>query len=841
MKSGYYWKWFFVIFVVAWAVTEMTPPQNQDLVDYFALNVDRSDPALGETADGIIERARKLEEENPGRQYANLLDAVGTNDLQKLFPTISTADAEVPNRAILNSLQEGAAGQIRLGLDLQGGISFLVAMQTNKLREDQTKSVVLSQAIEVLRKRVDKFGVAEPSLQPVGDDRILIQLPGLSEVDYESARATLTKPAYLEFRLVHEQSAQLLAQGMLAPGYEILSEKIKEPGVNGQEQTVEYLVKKKPEGGLTGKHLSQAGVYPDPMTGRPKIDFQMTSEGARIFADVTSENTGRQLAIVLDGELKSAPNIRTPIINGRGEISGNYDLQEAFELANVLENPLEAPVSIVEEQTVEPTLGRDSIQSGMKASIVGLILVAGFMAGYYLMSGLIANFALILNLIILLGVLCSVDATLTLPGIAGIVLTIGMAVDANVLILERIREELDAGKSTRGSVDSGYAKAFGTIFDANVTTLIASVILIYMGKGPVQGFGVTLTIGILVSMFTSLVVTRLVFQGLIASGMVKSVSMLKLSFLHSHKFDFMRVWKPWFGVSWALIVIGIGYGFVRSDSILGVDFAGGDSQVFGFEQAADVNQLRTAIEGLDIGGAQITYQTSLGTGTQTLKITSAAGTGDQVLELLKTQFGDNGYQLLQASKVGGIVGKEIQKSAIIAVVLALFGILFYVALRYEFSFAIGAVLAVIHDILMTLGWFFLTGRELNAPMVAAILTVIGFSINDTIVIFDRIREDLKLGVRGTFREIMNAALNKCLSRTIITSGTTFLAAASLYLFGGSVINDFSFMFLVGILTGTYSSIYIASSIVLWWTKGEKPELTETAPDVVLATSGVDNA
>ena len=834
MKSGYYWKWFFVVFVVAWAITEMSPPKSQNLVDYFVLHVDRSDATQKETLDRIIASAQELEKENPGREYANLLDAVGNTDLRPFFPSINTENEDQPNRAILNQLQEEAAGQIRLGLDLQGGISFLVAMQTNKLRADQEKSVVLSQAIEVLRKRVDKFGVAEPSLQPVGDDRILIQLPGLSEVDYQNARETLTKAAFLEFRLVHERSAELLAEGMLAPGYEILSEKVKDPGPNAVERTIEYLVKKKPEQGLTGKHLSQAGVYPDPMTGRPKIDFQMTSEGASLFADVTSKNTGRQLAIVLDGELKSAPTIRQPIMSGRGEISGNYDMEEAFSLANVLENPLEAPVEIVEEQSVEPTLGRDSIQSGIKASIVGLVLVAGFMAAYYLLAGMIANFALLLNMIILLGVLCSVDATLTLPGIAGIVLTIGMAVDANVLILERIREELMAGKSTKGSVDAGYAKAFGTIFDANVTTLIASVILIFMGKGPVQGFGVTLTIGILASMFTALVVTRLVFQGLLGSGMLKSVSMLKLGILHNHQFDFMRLWKQWFAISWALIVIGIGFGLVRGGSVLGVDFAGGDSQVFEFQQATPVGELRSAIEELGIGGAKISYQRSLGTGTETLEITSAAGTSEQVLTVLNEKFTDSGFKVIKTNKVGGIVGKEIQKSAIISVALALFGILFYVALRYEFSFAIGAVLAVIHDILMTLGWFFMTGRELNAPMVAAILTVIGFSINDTIVIFDRIREDLRLGVRGTFREIMNAAINKCLSRTIITSGTTFLAAASLFLFGGSVINDFSFTFLIGIITGTYSSIYIASSIVLWWTKGEKPDLSETAPDVVLA-------
>ncbi len=844
MKSGYYWKWLFVIFVVAWAIWEINPPQSRNLVDFFAQNADRGDPVKTGQVDSILAKVRELETQNPGRSYANLLDSVGTNNLAVLFPNIKIPESETlgqTNRAVLNQLQKDAAGQVRLGLDLQGGISFLVAMKTDKLREDQEKTAVLAQAIEVLRSRVDKFGVAEPTLQAVGEDQILIQLPGLSEVDYERARTTLTKTAFLEFRLVHEQSAQLLAEGTLVPGYEVFN--AKDPGPREPNR---YLVKKSPEQGLTGAHLERAGVHFDSVTGKPVINFRMTSEGADIFAKVTTESVGRQLAIILDGELESAPNIIQPIITGNGEISGDYNYEEALALSHVLENPLETPVEIVEEQTVEPTLGRDSVRSGVRASLVGLLLVAVFMAGYYLWTGLIANFALLLNLVVLLGVLCSIEAALTLPGIAGVVLTIGMAVDANVLILERIREELRAGKSTRGAIDAGYGKAFGTIFDANVTTLIASVILIYMGKGPVKGFGVTLTIGIVASMFTALVVTRLVIQGLLATGWLKSVSMFQLGFLHNCRFDFMRLWKRWFMISWALIFLGFGIGLYRvaqGGSLLGVDFAGGVSLVFRFEQKAEVKELRQAMAERGVADARISYQRDMGSGAETLKIASKLGDGEEIAELerkiaglLGEKFPQANFEPVTTSKIGGSVGREIQKSAIQALLIALLGILLYVALRYEFSFAIGAVLAVVHDILMTLGWFFLTGRELNAPIVAAILTVIGFSINDTIVIFDRIREDLKLGARGTFREIMNAAINKCLGRTIITSGTTFLAAASLYIFGGSVINDFSFTFLIGIITGTYSSIYIASSIVLWRTKGEKPDLSEPPPDTVLESS-----
>ena len=833
MKSGYFWKWTFVVFVLAWAIWEITPPAGRPLLDHFAERIDRGDETRIELIDAILQEARTLQERNPGRDYANLLDAVGTNEIASLFPGIDTSGERNPTRKVLDVLQQEAAGRIRLGLDLQGGISFLVALDTGKIDPGSDKELVLSKAIEVLRARVDRFGVSEPVLQPIGTDRILIQLPGLSEVDYQTARSTLTRPAFLEFRMVHEESARILAENMILPGYEIL-ELTDTDEATQQEVLRRYLVRREAEKGLSGKHLKRASVQHDPVKGI-LIQFEMTREGGRLFADITRDNAGRSFALVLDGKLSQHPiGIREPILSGQGQIEGDFSFREATELVNVLENPLEAPVAIVEEQTVEPTLGMDSIRSGVRASLIGLALVAVFMAVYYLLAGMIANGALMLNLVFLLGVLCSIDGTLTLPGIAGVVLTIGMAVDANVLILERIREELAMGKSTRGAIDNGYRRAFGTIFDANVTTLIASIILIYMGKGPVKGFGVTLTIGILASMFSALVITRLVIQGLLAGGIMKRVSMLRLGFLHNCRFDFMRHWKRWFAISWALIFIGIGTGIYRGGSAVGIDFSGGDATVFRFDRAVDIAELRPVVEGIEgVGSAGITYQSDLGSGTQTLKVTSPFETGTQVARALEENFPESGFAISSASKVGGSVGREIQRSAFLAVALALFGILFYVAVRYEFSFAIGAVLAVVHDVLMTLGWFFLTGRELNAPMVAAILTVIGFSINDTIVIFDRIREDLRMGTRGNFREIMNRAINKCLSRTIITSGTTLFTALALYIFGGSVINDFSFTFLIGIITGTYSSIYIASSIVLWWTRGEKPELTELPPETFL--------
>ena len=578
----------------------------------------------------------------------------------------------------------------------------------------------------------------------------------------------------------------------------------------------------------------------DPM-GRPEIDFTLDSEGAEIFGQVTRDNIGRRLAIVLDGELQTAPVIQGAIEGGSGQITGQFTDQQAQELANVLENPLQAPVKIISEKSVDPTLGSDTVRSGVMAAIIGTVAVAAFMVIYYLFSGLVAVIALILNIIILLGVMCSIGTTLTLPGIAGVVLTMGMAVDANVLIFERIREETAKGKSLRGALVAGYDRAFGTIFDSHTTTLISAIILIYMGTGPIKGFGVTLTIGVGASLFTALVVTRLIFDFLLAKDWLKSLPMLH--FFGKTNLNFMALAKPAFILSWTIIIIGLGYGiFVRGDKMLGISFKGGDNLTLSFTpgQKVDVDKLRAAlVKDAGVSDPVIQYQQDIvGAGKETLSVKSEVDSSDRVEAALKKDFPNARFSREGGGleKVGPTIGKEIRETAILASLASLFGILVYVAFRYEFSFAVGAVVAVLHDVLMTIGCYCLTGlfghgREFNSTMVAAVLTIIGFSINDTIVIFDRIREDLKMGVRGSFKEVINQALNQTLSRTIITSGTVFLATMSLYIFGGGAINDFAFTFLVGIITGTYSSIYIASALVLWWHKGLRPK---TGSQVVVA-------
>jgi SecD/SecF fusion protein len=832
MKQNNRWRFILVIAIVAWSLYEIYPPTSRDLVQEFTTRADNTDAAFT----NILQRLAPLDKARPDREFANLQDAIGTNSIEKYFPFITANNELYPTTFILNQIQRDAAGTIKLGLDLQGGTSFLVEMDTNALAnatDNGTNKVAaapdingaLSQAVEVLRKRVDQFGVAEPVIQPAGGNRILIQLPGLSQADEESAKAQIQKKAYLEFRMVLEDSDKIIRNNEpIPPGYELL--KHIQPQPNGPPVIEQVIVKKKPENGLAGDIIERAMVARDNL-GNPQIDFTLTKDGGMRFAEVTKNNIGQRLAIVLDGELYSAPVIQGAIETGNGQITGHYTDQEAFELANVLQNPLRAPLKIDSSEKVDPTLGKDSIHSGIMASVYALIFVSVFMLIYYRVAGLAANVALVINVVILMGVMCSIGTTLTLPGIAGVVLTIGMAVDANVLIYERLREELAKGKSLRGAIAAGYARAFGTIFDSHVTTLISSVILIFMGTGPIKGFGVTLTIGVAASLFTSLVVTRLIFNFMLDRNILTSLSMLHL--IKSAQVNFMKIATPLFVLTWTFIVVSLAFGiFVRGEKLFGVDFLGGDSTTFSFAQKLDVEQVRSALTADGEKDAQIQYQKNVSGGAETLRVTTAIGSSKKVQLALAEKFPQAKLNPISEQNVGATVGAEIQRSAIIASLLALFGILVYVAFRYEFSFAVAAVVAVIHDVLLSIGVYCIanatSGREFNATVVAAMLTIIGFSINDKIVIFDRIREDLKLGARGTFKDIINQALNQTLSRTIITSGTVFIATMSLYIFGGGVINDFAFTFLIGIITGTYSSIYIASWIVLKWHKGERPDI-----------------
>jgi SecD/SecF fusion protein len=464
---------------------------------------------------------------------------------------------------------------------------------------------------------------------------------------------------------------------------------------------------------------------------------------------------------------------------------------------------------------------------GLRAALIGLAIVVGFMILYYRLAGIIADAALLLNIFIIMGVLACLGATLTLPGIAGIILTMGMAVDANVLIFERIREELRKGKTIRAAIETGYARAFLTIIDANVTTLIAALVLFQFGTGPVKGFAVTLSIGIFASVFTAIVVTRMVFDLLTKRRAFRTLTMM--SFVKKPSVDFIGKRRFAFTASIAVILLGLVFLGVRGKSTLGIDFVPGSVVQMRFSDSVTTGQIRDTLLRAGIDDAVIQsvegtndilvrtadYQTA-----ESSSGTPAARTADQrIREALMSDSSIPAFTVEKEEFVGPAVGRELKKDALMAMVIAMVAIIIYISFRFELRFALAAVVALFHDVLVTTGCFalpFLGRREISLPVVAALLTIVGYSLNDTIVVFDRIRENLKTMRGKRYSEIINASINQTLSRTLLTSLTTLVVVLSLYLLGGVVIHDFAFAMLIGVIAGTYSSIFVASPILVAW-------------------------
>ncbi|MBN1587403.1 MAG: protein translocase subunit SecD [Candidatus Omnitrophica bacterium] len=689
--------------------------------------------------------------------------------------------------------------KINLGLDLQGGMHVVLRVDTSQLNDD-AKSDATDRAMEIVRNRIDQFGVSEPIVHRQGDDHIVLQLPGV--MDRDRALALIGKTAMLEFQMV-EEDIDLIRRardGDVPRDYVFLPKDEGEGMILLERDVV-----------MTGDALVNAQVEFDTSRfNEPYIAFELTPEAGKKFARVTRRNVGRQLAIILDGKVVSSPVIQSEIPSGRGQITGRFTIDQATDLAIQLRaGALPAPIIIEEERTVGPLLGQDSIRAGLRATVVGGILVILFMWAYYWAAGLVATVAVFLNIIIIMGALAALGATLTLPGIAGLILTIGMAVDANVLIYERIREELNLGKNLRGSISSGYEKAFSAILDSNVTTLIAAFLLFQFGTGPIRGFGVTLTIGLITSMFTAIVVTRLVFEGMLNSGFLKKLTMMH--FLTRTDVDFLKYRKICFVISAVLVFGGLGFYFSKGDAVYGVDFSGGQMQEYAFEKPVAIDQLRQAIgeAGLD----QISLQ-QVHIGNQVI-VRSSEDTSQVIQKVLKEKFSDNPYQVLRIEKVGPAVGKDLRKRASLAIIWAMIGIVAYVGLRFQkLAYSLAGVLALFHDVFICLAALAFTGREVSLTVVAGLLAVAGYSINDTIVIYDRIRENLRVVRKKTFAEIINLSINQTLSRTVLTTLTSLLVVVALYFFGGEVINDFAFTLIVGFLAGIYSTIFIASPTVL---------------------------
>jgi len=697
--------------------------------------------------------------------------------------------------------------RINLGLDLQGGMHLLLKVDTSHLSE-KGKQDAADRATEVIRNRIDAFGVREPSIQRQGEDEIVVQLPGVT--DRDRAIDLIGKTALLEFKLVDTDTERLkqAIAGNVPEGYELKYT---------QEDNEPVLLEKTTS--MTGDALTNASVRFDQSSyNEPLVSIQFNAEGAKKFADLTAANVGRRLAIVLDGKVQSSPRIKEAIPSGEAVITGRFTPEEAQDLSLVLRvGALPAPMYIEEERTVGPLLGQDSINKGLKASIIGCVLVFGFMLIYYLFAGFIANIALAFNGVMILGGLGllphlfpGVSATLTLPGIAGMILSLGMAVDANVLINERIREELSMGKSIRAAIQNGYDKAFSAIFDSNLTTLIAAFLLFQFGTGPIRGFAVTLTIGLIVSMFTAIIVTRTIFEILLESGWLKNLRMLQI--VKETKIDFIKYRKIFYAISVLVIGIGMISFFGKGKKAFGIDFAGGQLQEYRFKTAPDLSSLRQALKELNL--SEISIQ-QFKDDPKVVLIRTMDDKNKVLTGKLKEKFPNDDIQMLKIEHVGPVAGKHLKNKAILALIWSLIGILIYVAFRFKhFNFAIAGVLALLHDVLVALGLVSLTGRQVDLLTVTALLTIAGYSINDTIVIYDRVRENTSLLRKTSLTDLINLSVNQTLGRTLLTSFVTLLVVVAIYFYGGEVLSDFAFTLFVGFISGVYSTVYIASPLVL---------------------------
>jgi SecD/SecF fusion protein len=665
-------------------------------------------------------------------------------------------------------------------------------------------SSAVNQSIEVVRRRVDEVGTTEPLIQRQGNDRIIVQVPGLQ--DPQRLKSLLNQTAKLSFRMVDTSMPVQEALNARPPAQSELLYSQDDP-------PVPYLIERRVV--VSGDNLVDAQASFNQQNNEPVVSFRFDSRGAQRFAQATQQNVGKPFAIVLDNQVISAPVIREPIIGGSGQISGNFSVEGANDLAVLLRaGALPATLTVVEERTVGPGLGADSINAGLIASAIGAVAVLIFMFVFYGFFGLLANIALVVNVLMLLAVLSILGATLTLPGIAGIVLTVGMAVDSNVLIYERIREEVRTGKGLISSLDNGFKRAFATIVDANLTTLIVAGVLFYMGTGPVKGFAVTLAIGIITTVFTAYTLTAFLFGIWVRRARPKTLPKgIRSGVFDAEKLQFMRYRKPIFGLA-AVIVLACVGGLATKGLNLGIDFQGGSViEVQAREGEADIADIRERLSQLNLGEVQAQGFGSPQDVLIRLQAQGGENAEQSAITMVRGELEDK-YEFRRVEVVGPAVSSDLSVTSSIGIGIAMLAIMIYIWLRFEWQFALGAIISMIHDVIFTIGLFVFLGIEFNLTSIAAILTVIGYSLNDTVVIYDRIRENLRRYKKMPLSMIIDLSLNQTFSRTVLTGLTVLLALLSLYLFGGEVIRSFTLAMLLGIGIGVFSSVYIAAPVLI---------------------------
>ncbi len=746
----------------------------------------------------------------------NLLrtDKIGYTDLAILgdrevtLKLTDANDAEVAQEALsgladpVTSGLFGAGGvnEVELGIDNGTDVSLRLTDEGITARLGSA----VTQSIEVIGRRVNELGTTEPTIQRQGNDRILVQVPGLD--DPQRLKDILGKTAKLTFQFVDRtMPAEEAISGRPPAGTTVM--------YSEDEPPVPYVIENRVI--VSGENLADAQTGYDQRTSEAIVSFRFDTKGAQRFGLATQQNVGREFAIVLDNQVISAPVIREPILGGSGQISGNFTTESATDLSVLLRaGALPADLTIIEERTVGPGLGADSINAGVVASIIASILVVSFMLIAYGLLGVIANIALVANVILIIAVLSALGATLTLPGIAGIVLTVGMAVDSNVIIFERVREERRQGRSFIQAMDEGFQKGLATVVDANLTTLIAAVVLFFLGSGPVKGFAVTLAIGIITTVFTAFTLTRWLIAVWIRRTKPKDLPWGLKLVPDNTKIQFMsfRNWAFAFSIITSLATFAA---LFATDLNYGIDFKGGAMiEVQSKAEKADVGAIRGALSELNLGDVQVQ---EFGNPRDVLIRIETSDESEQAaqsaISLVRSALETN-HDIRRVEVVGPTVSGELTRNGIIGVGVAMLLILIYIWVRFEWQFAVGAILATGHDVIMTVGLFAFTGLEFNLTSIAAVLTIMGYSINDTVVVYDRVRENLRRYKKMSISELLDLSVNQTLSRTFLTGLTTLFALIALWLFGGEVIRSFVFAMIFGIVIGTYSSIFVAGPLLI---------------------------
>ncbi|PID71956.1 MAG: protein translocase subunit SecDF [Desulfobulbus propionicus] len=753
--------------------------------------------------------------------------------------TLSEVIFTLPNTGAVdtvNQILERDFPNLDVQVEAEAGSFPKITLKLKDEEIDFIRKNAVSQSLEIIRNRIDQFGVAEPVILRQGENEIVVQLPGVKDAD--RAMKLIGQTAQLEFKLVADapgvslaqlisdaqsagqwapgesrQKLNLALQGRLPQGTEVYFEKVIDKQTMKESQTPILLENQIL---MTGEMVKNAQVRIGGSFNEPYVSLDLTGRGGTVFAHITEKNVNRRLAIVLDEVVRSAPVIRERILGGSAQISGSFSHEEATDLAIVLRvGALPAPVEIIQNLTVGASLGKDSIDKGLISGLFGALLVLVFMVIYYRMSGIIADFALMLNILFLFVGLAMLGATLTLPGIAGIILSIGMAVDANVLIFERMREEFALGKSTKSGVDSGFSKAFWSIVDSQVTTLITALALFLFGTGPIKGFAVTLSLGIIFNLFAVLFCTRLVYDSLYSTRLLKNLSFMQI--IKNARFDFMKARKIAFSLSAVFVIVGLAAftQILRGQANLGVDFSGGSLLQYHADKAFALEDIRSALK--SGGYPDIDLQEVTGENRLIVKLKKSEEVvghlGDKITAILVKQNPEHNFIMESQSEIGSSISAVLRNKAIQAIAISLLGVLFYLAIRFDFSFGLAAAAATFHDVLVVLGICWLANLEITLLIVTALLTLAGYSLNDSVVVFDRIRENLKPDDDVTFFQVINNSINQVLGRSVVTSLTTALVLVSLFIYGGSSIHDFALTLLIGVGVGTYSSIFIASPLL----------------------------